>query len=203
MPPISPTTQALLIINLVVFCLQLIVPSQTVDIWFGLWSISSGNFMPWQLLTYAFLHASFGHLFFNSIGLWMFGSELESIWGRKRYIQYYAASVLVGGLCNLLMGMIIPEGYYTVGASGGLFGLLLAYAMMFPNRIIMPILPPIPLKAKYYVMIFGGLELFFGLTGFNSGIAHFAHLGGMLGGWLMFRYWRRQPPFGRGGPRRL
>ena len=104
--------------------------------------------------------------------------------------------MLTAALTQLLVGLLIG-GAPTVGASGGLFGLLLAFGMMFPNRIIMPLFPPIPMKAKTFVMVFGGLELLFGVTGTASGVAHFAHLGGMLGGFLMMRYWRGQPPFGR------
>ena len=94
-----------------------------------------------------------------------------------------------------LTGSIYP----TVGASGGLFGLLLAFGMMFPDRIIMPLFPPIPMKAKIFVALYGGLELFLGVTGSRSGVAHFAHLGGMLGGFLMIRYWAGKPPFGGSG----
>jgi membrane associated rhomboid family serine protease len=103
------------------------------------------------------------------------------------------------------MGVVAGPIAPTVGASGGLFGLLLAYGMLFPNRMIMPLFPPIPMRARTFVAVYGALELFFGVTGTASGIAHFAHLGGMLGGWLMIRYWRGQPPFGgrRGGGSRL
>ncbi len=195
MPPMPPVTQALLLVNVAIFCLDMFLGP-----WFGrlfaLWPLG-GNFMPWQVVTYAFLHGSFGHLFFNMLGLWMFGAELERIWGPRRFIQFYAASVLAAAgmqlLVNVLLGSMVP----TVGASGGLFGLLLAFGMTFPNRTIMPLFPPIPMKARTFVMIFGGLELVFGVTGTQSGVAHFAHLGGMLGGYLMIRYWRGQPPFGR------
>ena len=135
-------------------------------------------------------------------GLWMFGSEIERLWGHKRYLQFIVASVLSAAIVQLLWGVLTAHNQPTVGASGALFGLLLAFGMMFPNRIIMPLFPPIPMKAKVFVAVFGGLELLFGLGG-SSGVAHFAHLGGMLGGWLMMRYWRGQPPFGaKGGQRR-
>jgi membrane associated rhomboid family serine protease len=195
MPPMPPITQALLLINVAVFCLDEFLNHQ-LSMWFALWPMQSGLFYPWQLLTYAFLHASFGHIFFNMMGLWMFGSELERIWGDKRYMQFLAASALAGGLCQMAMSLVFGWTSPTVGASGALYGLLLAYGMMFPNRTIMPLIPPIPMKAKVYVAVFGGLELLLGVTGGGSGVAHFAHLGGMLGGWLMLRYWRGQPPFG-------
>jgi membrane associated rhomboid family serine protease len=147
------------------------------------------------VVTYAFLHAGVGHLFFNMLGLWMFGSELEQVWGRQRFIRFYAASVLSAAAAQLLVTWLLGSMYPTVGASGGLFGLLLAYGMTFPNRTIVPLIPPIPMKAKVFVAIYGGLELLMGVTGTASGVAHFAHLGGMLGGFLMLRYWRGQSPF--------
>jgi len=157
----------------------------------------SGGFLPWQVGTYAFLHGSMAHLFFNMLGLWMFGAELERIWGPKRFVQFFAASVLTAAAMQLIVNAWMGSPFPTVGASGGLFGLLLAYAMMFPNRTIMPLFPPIPMKAKTFVALYGGLELILGVTGTQAGVAHFAHLGGMLGGYLMIRYWRGQPPFGR------
>jgi membrane associated rhomboid family serine protease len=195
MPALPPITQALLLINVALFAADLLLGNLLTAL-FALWPLGSGRFMPWQVVSYGFLHGSFGHLFFNMLGLWMFGAELERIWGGKRYLQFYMASVLTAALTQLLVGLF-TGGAPTVGASGGLFGLLLAFGMMFPNRTIMPLFPPIPMKAKTFVMVFGGLELLFGVTGTASGVAHFAHLGGMLGGFLMIRYWRGQPPFGR------
>jgi membrane associated rhomboid family serine protease len=170
--------------------------------WLALWPVNSGQFMPWQLITYAFLHGDPLHLFFNMLGLWMFGSELERLWGNRRYIQYLLAAVLAAALVQMLFTLLVGTMAPTIGASGALFGLLLAYGMLFPNRTIMPLFPPIPMKARTFVIVFGALELFLGLSG-GGGIAHFAHLGGMLGGYLMILYWRGRPPFGRGGgPRR-
>ncbi len=195
MPPMPPVTQALLLINVAAFCLQFFV-----GVWFtqllALWPLGNG-FLPWQVVTYAFLHGSIGHLFFNMLGLWMFGAELERVWGTKRFIHFYAASVLAAAAAQLLVTWLMGSIYPTVGASGGLFGLLLAFGMMFPNRIIMPLFPPIPMKAKIFVALYGGLELMLGVFGDRSGVAHFAHLGGMLGGYLVIRYWRGQSPFGK------
>src|SRR3989344_4130939 len=188
MPPMPPITQALILIN--------------VSMYMALWPLESGLFYPWQVLTYAFLHGSIGHIFFNMLGLWMFGSELERIWGQRRYLEFLGASVLTAAACQLLISMLAGYHNPTVGASGGLFGLLLAFGMMFPERTIMPLFPPIPMKAKVFVAVYGGIELFLGVSGTASGVAPFAHLGGMLGGWLMLRYWRGQPPFNRRGPRR-
>ncbi|MFN3915580.1 MAG: rhomboid family intramembrane serine protease [Aquabacterium sp.] len=202
MPPIPPITQALILINVAVFCLDIAL-NKMLSAYFALWPVNSPLFLPWQVVSYGFLHGSFMHLFFNMFGIYMFGSELERIWGAKRYMQFFGASVLAAAMAQLVISMMTGSPNPTVGASGGLFGLLLAFGMMFPNRTIMPLFPPIPMKAKVFVAVYGGIELFFGVTGTQSGVAHFAHLGGMLGGWLMLRYWRGQPPFGgRKGPRR-
>ena len=195
MPPMPPVTQALLLINVAAFCIEYFLGP-----WFtralALWPLG-GGFLPWQVVSYAFLHGSITHLFFNMLGLWMFGSDLERLWGPKRFVQFYFACVLAAALTQLLFAAVSGAIYPTVGASGGLFGLLLAFGMMFPNRIIMPLFPPIPMKAKIFVAIFGGLELLFGVTGTMEGVAHFAHLGGMLGGFLMIRYWQGRSPFGK------
>jgi membrane associated rhomboid family serine protease len=195
MPSLPPVTQALLLANVALFALDQLL-NRSLTIWFSLWPLGA-NFMPYQVVTYAFLHGSIAHLFFNMLGLWMFGAELERIWGAKRYLQFYFASILTAAAAQIIVTLLLGSPYPTVGASGALFGLLLAYAMMFPNRTIMPLFPPIPMKAKTFVALYGGLELFLGVTGTQSGVAHFAHLGGMLGGFLMIRYWRGQPPFGR------
>ncbi len=195
MPPLLPVTQALLLANAAMFFLDMLLGNVLIQL-FALWPLG-GGFMPWQVVSYSFLHGGFGHLFFNMLGIWMFGSELERIWGGRRYAQFFFACVLAAAATQLLTTTLSGSIYPTVGASGGLFGLLLAFAMMFPNRTIVPLIPPIPMKAKVFVAIYGGLELFLGVTGTVSGVAHFAHLGGMLGGYLMIRYWRGQAPFGR------
>ena len=193
MPPIPPITKALLLTCTGIFLLQLIVP--LLDLWFALWPLGSGRFLPWQVLSYAFLHGSPMHLFFNMFGLWMFGSELERLWGQRRYLQFLAAGALAAAAAQLVITALAGSIYPTVGASGALYALLLAFGMLFPNRVIMPLFPPIPMKARTFVLIFGSLELLLGLYG-GSGVAHFAHLGGMVGGFLMIRYWRGQAPFG-------
>ena len=196
MPPMPPVTQALLIANAAIFGVDQLLLGGLLSQWFALWPLGV-NFAPYQVVSYAFLHGSVMHLFFNMLGLWMFGSELERVCGTKRFLQFYAASLLAAAGMQLVVNLLLGSPYPTVGASGALFGLLLAFGMMFPNRTIMPLFPPIPMKAKTFVMVFGGLELLLGVTGTQSGVAHFAHLGGMLGGYLMIRYWRGQPPFGR------
>lgn len=195
MPPLPPITQALLLINVGLFCLQFLL-GPWMEALFALWPIGHG-FLPWQPLTYAFLHGSMFHLFFNMMGLWMFGAELEILWGRNRFIRFYLASVLTAAAAQLALCALIDSPAPTVGASGGLFGLLLAFGMLFPDRTIMPLFPPIPMKAKVFVAVYGAIELFLGVTSPGGGVAHFAHLGGMVGGYVMLRYWRGQPPFRR------
>ncbi|MCW0378732.1 Rhomboid protease GlpG [Xanthomonas sacchari] len=213
-PRLPPVTKALLIANVVVFLLQqpFLLGDATFEP-FKLWPIgvfdafSPGqNFQLWQLLTYGFLHGSFSHLFFNMLALYMFGGPLEQTWGEKRFLTYYLVCVAGAGLCQLLVGWWMlsngNEPYPTLGASGGIFGLLLAFGMLFPNQRVVLLFPPIPMKARTFVIVFGALELLMGFTGWQPGVAHFAHLGGMLFGWLMIRYWRGQPPFGKRKPPR-
>ncbi len=155
---------------------------------------SRPSFMPWQLVTYGFLHSTdyLGHIFFNMFGLWMFGRDLERLMGPQRFLVYYMTCVIGAGLIQLIVVEIQGGVYPTLGASGGLFGILLAYGMAFPNRTVMLLFPPIPMKAKVFVIVYGLLELFFGVSGFAPGIAHFAHLGGMLFGFLLLRHWSRR-----------
>ncbi len=205
-PRLPTVTKALLIANTVLFLLQLALGD-------GLFASlmlqplaqdyayadPGGGFQPWQLLTYGFLHGSFGHLFFNMLAVFMFGAPLEQTWGEKRFLIYYLVCVIGAGLCQLYVGTLMDNPATVLGASGGVFGLLLAYGMLFPNQRVMLLFPPIPMKARTFVILFGVGELVLGATGWQPGVAHFAHLGGMLFGWLLIRYWRGQPPF---GPRR-
>ena len=194
MPPLPPATQALLLANVAIFFLGDLLGPGVISP-FALWPIG-GGFWPWEVVSYAFLHGSFNHLFFNMLGLWMFGAELEQVWGRNRFIVFYFASVLAAALTQLVVDALLGTSAPTIGASGGLFGLLLAFAMIFPNRIIL-LFFVIPMKAKWLVALYGVIELYQGVYVLNSGVAHFAHLGGMLGGLLTLRYWRGQAPFGR------
>ena len=187
MPQLPSVTKAFLLACIGAFCFFELLPGLAP--WFELWPLQSGYFLPWQLVSYAFLHGSFTHLLFNMLGLWMFGAELERVWGPKRYLQMLLASTLSAAAVQLLFTWAIGVNSPTVGASGAIFGLLLSFGMLFPNRIIVPLIPPIPMKAKVFVAIYGGLELVLGLSG-SSGVAHFAHLGGMLGAWLLIRHWR-------------
>ncbi len=194
-----PVTQALIIANVAAFFL-LQSSVATVATSFALWPVGSGMFMPWQVLTYAFLHGGLTHLVFNLFGIYMFGGDLERVWGARRFSLFYFASVLVAALVQLLVTGAMGSSAPTIGASGGLFGLLLGFAMIFPHRKVVPLIPPIPMPAWLFVTLYGVIELMLGVTGSVSGIAHFAHLGGLLGGWLVIRYWRGLLPFG-GRPR--
>lgn len=183
----APISRTLLIVNVVVFLLQNFVgPLQNA---FALWPLGP-NFGVWQIITYAFLHGGFAHLFFNMFGLYMFGSELERQWGARRFLTFYFASVVAAALTQLLAAYVSGEQYPTVGASGGIFGLLLGFAVTFPRRKLLLLFPPIPMPAWLFVTLYGILELTLGVTGTQSGVAHFAHLGGMLGGLLVMLSWR-------------
>lgn len=150
------------------------------------------HFMPWQLVTYGFMHGGLTHLFFNMFGLWMFGREIEMMWGKARFLQYYFITLVGAGLVQLFVASaaVSEDVYPTVGASGAVFGVLMAFAWMFPNRMIMLLIPPIPLKAKWFVLIYASIELYLGVTGTQQGVAHFAHLGGLVFGLLTILYWR-------------
>ena len=184
---------ALLIANALVWAAQYWQP-QFMYGYFALWPLGSriADFMPWQLLTYGFMHDVNGinHILFNMFGLWMFGRDLERSMGAKRFLTYYLTCVVGAGIVQLIVASIGGGDYPTVGASGGVFGILLAYAMAFPNRIIVLLIPPIPMKAKYFVLFYGLLELYLGVSGNAPGVANFAHLGGMLFGFLLIQRWR-------------
>lgn len=180
----------LLIANGLLFALQQWNPRFMI-INFALWPFGEPQspFAPWQLLTYGFLHGSFNHILFNMFGLWMFGRELERLMGPQRFLTYYLTCVAGAGFVQLIVAGVQGGLYPTLGASGGVFGILLAYGMTYPNRMVMLIFPPIPMKAKYFVVLYGLLELYLGISGNSPGVANFAHLGGMLFGFLLLRYW--------------
>jgi membrane associated rhomboid family serine protease len=183
---------ALLIANGLVFALQQ-VNAKFMFINFALWPATDPRspFMPWQLLTYGFLHGNTTHIFFNMFGLWMFGRDIEQFMGSRRFLTYYMVCVAGAGVVQLIVAGMQGGIYPTVGASGGVFGILLAYGLTFPNRIVVPLFPPIPMRAITFVVIYGLLELYLGVSGGAPGVANFAHLGGMLFGFLLIQYWRR------------
>ena len=171
---------------------------------FALWPFATADqyqnvaFAPWQLLSYAFLHGSLTHLAFNMFALYMFGGAIERVFGARRYLAYYLVCVLSAALAQLAVAAMSGAIYPTVGASGGVFGLLLAYGLYFPNNRVMLLFPPIPMPARVFVFLYAAIELFLGVTGTQEGVAHFAHLGGMVGGYLMLRYWRGRQTAWRG-----
>jgi membrane associated rhomboid family serine protease len=183
-----PATQALIVANILVFLAEIMLGNRFASL-LALWP-AGPQFIPWQVLTYAFVHAGVPHLAFNMFGVYMFGSDLERVWGSRRYVGYFLACVLSAAATQLIVAGITGAEYPTVGASGGVFGLLIAYAMLFPQRMIMPLFPPIPMRAPVFVTVYGVLELALGVTGTGEGVAHFAHLGGLAGGFLLMRYWK-------------
>ena len=193
-----PVTQTLILLNVALFIAQSMFGDMLI-VYFALWPLSAAgapDFQLWQLVSYSFLHANIWHILVNMYALYMFGGDLERLWGAKRYLNLYFASVIAAGLAQLVFsGLAQVPPYPTVGASGGVFGLLLSFAMYFPRRVIMLLIPPLPLPAWLFATLYAMLELYLGVTGTQQGVAHFAHLGGMLGAWVMIRYWRGQPPF--------
>jgi len=164
---------------------------------FALWPLHDypvlPSFQPWQLVSYAFLHGSAMHLFFNMFALYMFGSSIEELMGSRRFLVYYIVCVITAAITQLVVQKMMG-GFpvATVGASGGVFGILLAYGLAFPHRKLMLIFPPIPMPAWLFVTLYGLLELYMGFYARGSNVAHFAHLGGMAGGLALILYWRTQ-----------
>jgi membrane associated rhomboid family serine protease len=182
--------------NVLVFLLQSLSKG-VLEYYFALWPLQpiegQSNFHLWQIVTYAFLHSTdnITHLLFNMLGLWMFGAEIERYAGPQRLLACYFASVVTAALSQLFIPTLFnAPPAEVIGASGGVFGLLLAYAFLFPKRKVIPLIPPIPMPAWLFATIYAGIELFLGVTGTLSGIAHFAHLGGMVGSALVITQWR-------------
>ena len=202
---VPPVTRALIIVCVAMFGIELAVGGELIA-YLALWPIGTPpaytgalGFQPWQVITYGFLHSGFGHLAFNMLALYMFGKDIEQAIGSQRFFNLYFVSVIAAGITQLVFAAVAGGAPYpTVGASGGVFGVLLAFAVFFPRRIIMLLIPPIPMPARVLVLIYGLLELYLGVTGTQQGVAHFAHLGGMLGAWLLISYWRSLPPARRG-----
>lgn len=156
----------------------------------GRWPVFHG----WQLISYGFLHGSPPHLLFNLFALWMFGAPLERYWGSGPFLRFLLVAIAGAGVAQLMVAAASGEPYPTVGISGGVYGVLIGYGLMFPNNIIMPLFPPIPMRARYAVWVFAAIELWLGVYNSGGGVAHFAHLGGLATGWLMIQYWRGRLP---------
>lgn len=205
---LPPVVKNLLILNVLFFLADISLQTRGIDLtqWLGLHYITAQDFYPWQFITYMFMHGNFSHLFFNMFALWMFGYALENHWGSKRFLVYYlitgvgAALIQTGVLALEIRGMtqglppFAAQHYInqivTVGASGAVYGILLAFGMCFPNVPIF-LYFFFPIKAKWFVIIYGVIELFAGIGGTADGVAHFAHLGGMIFGLLLILYWRK------------
>ncbi|MBR5249695.1 MAG: rhomboid family intramembrane serine protease [Bacteroidales bacterium] len=209
---LTPVVKNLLIINVVV----LLLSSFTGDFmyrYFSLFYFESELFHPYQFISHMFMHGGFWHLFFNMYTLMIFGTLLENVWGSKKFFLFYMVTGLGAALLHTLVQFVEVQHFQslveagnvgaiqsirrifmtpTVGASGAIYGLLLAYGMLFPNNVMGLIFPPIQLKAKWFVLIFGGIELFLGVSQSGGNIAHFAHLGGMLFGLLLILYWKKK-----------
>lgn len=191
-----PVTTALIVANVAVYLLQQIAPGMVLP--FALWPLGTGqvsggqaDFQVWQVVTYGFMHGDLFHLAFNMFAVYMFGGALELVFGPRRYLNYYLVCVIAAAIVQLIFARVSGQFYPTVGASGGVFGLLLAYALYFPRNKLFLLFLPIPIPARIFVAIYAVLELVLGVTGTQSGVAHFAHLGGLVGGAIMLWIWRR------------
>jgi len=194
-PRWSPAVRILIITCIVVFALQTfeeISGGRTLTRTFGLVpALVTQSFFLWQLVTYIFLHGGAFHILFNMLGLWMFGSDLERLWGFRKFTTFFFVCGIGAGIVTVLVSPSSPVA--TIGASGALYGILLAFGMLFPNRIIIFII--FPLRAKYFVLIMGGLAFYSSLAANGNGIANIAHLGGMLFGLLYLKGGRVMPEF--------
>lgn len=202
---ISDVVKNLLIINVLAFVILHYVLGDygmQLLIQLSVFYPASANFHPYQIVTYMFMHASPGHVFFNMFALYMFGSPVEMAIGQKKFLFFYLFTGL-GALAlqfivqyfELKAGSVAVADVYNtpmLGASGAVFGILAAYGMQFPNSIIQLIIPPIKMKAKYFVIIYAAIEVGLGLSPFQTGVAHFAHVGGALFGVLLILYWRNR-----------
>ena len=221
---IPVVTKNLLIINILVFIATYVLRGVNIDLndILGLHFFLAKDFRIWQFFTYMFMHGGFTHILMNMFMLWMFGMVVENVWGPKKFLFYYIVCGLGAGLCQELaqygtyivdglaqydsvrLGInIVPMDVYlnmmnTVGASGAIYGVLLAFGMLFPNERMFIIPIPIPIKAKWIVMGSILVELFSAIGTSNDGVAHLAHLGGMLFGFILIRYWKKHPYFGYG-----
>ncbi|MBQ1952194.1 MAG: rhomboid family intramembrane serine protease [Alistipes sp.] len=187
-----PVVKNLLIINILAYMAVKLLPiGGELSQWFTL-SLGAPWFHTYQYITYMFLHANLEHLFFNMFALWMFGRTLEYELGSQRFLVYYLACGIGAALVQYGVAFLMGElPIFLVGASGAVMGLLLAFGVMHPNATIMLLIPPIPMKAKWFVIIYAVIELFLGWRGVGQ-VAHFAHVGGMLWGWALLYYWKKR-----------
>lgn len=206
---IPPVTKNILAINVLLF-IAMLINEQFMVQYFAMFYPASPFFRPWQVITHMFMHGGFWHIFFNMYTLFIFGTVLEPSLGSRKFLIFYFVTGLgavalhtgvewLQAVSYLSAGTPAAAAAYqrllytpTLGASGAIYGVLIGYAMLYPDSILTLIFPPISLKAKWFVLIFAAIELLTGVTGTNDGVAHFAHLGGMLFGWLLIRWWRKR-----------
>ncbi|WP_225031539.1 rhomboid family intramembrane serine protease [Paraburkholderia sp. XV] len=187
----------LIALNVLGFTIEAMSPTSLIDR-FALWPLQPETsdapaFHPWQLLTYSALHANLTHLAFNMLGLFMFGTEVERVLGARKILLLYAASVACGGFAQLFIGLkLAGNAYPAIGASAGVFGVLVAYALIFPRRRVVLLFPPIPMPAWLFATGYALLELLLGMSREAPGVAHFAHLGGMVGAFALIVFWSRK-----------
>ncbi len=190
---LPPITKRLLLINLLVWLFDYLLQQRGMYLTqlFGLWSAGSGMFHFWQPFTYMFIHANFGHLFCNMFAVLMFGPMLEENWGKNKYLLYYTVCGLGAAAVQMLTWYLTGQHGVTIGASGAVFGILFAFGWLFPDIPMFILFIPIPVRARTFVFIYAAIELLAGLADFSfDNVAHFAHLGGMLFGWLVILIWR-------------
>jgi len=193
---IPEVTRNIIAINVLLF-IATIYSGETMYKYLALFNYKSDYSHGWQMITHMFMHGSFTHLLFNMFGLYMFGSRLEQMWGAKRFINFYLITGLGAALLHtLVQDYEITQGLVsvnqpTVGASGALFGILVAFALYWPNTELFLMFIPVPIKAKWAVIGYAIFELFAGISGFQAGVAHFAHLGGALFGFILVQYWNK------------
>lgn len=215
MPPLQGVTKHLLIINVLMYFgtimlwgdpgVDVISGVESID-WRRYWLASfyptSEFFRPWQIATHMFMHGNIQHLAFNMLSLYMFGTMVEMVWGAKRFLFFYLTCGLGAWLLHIgatafelnkagMEAAFQIENIPMLGASGAIFGVLAGYGLLFPNNVIQLLFPPIPMKAKYFVLIMGGLDLYLGISGTGTGVAHFAHVGGAIFGAALFFYWNK------------
>lgn len=187
-----PVVKNLIIINVLVYMATALLPVGNLILGYCALSLGTPFFHSYQFVTYMFLHGSMEHIFFNMFALWMFGRTLEYELGSKRFLIYYMACGVGAALIQYLTAVVLGElPMQLVGASGAVMGLLLAFGVLHPNATIMLLIPPIPMKAKWFVIVYGVIELLLGWRG-TGDVAHFAHVGGMLWGFLLLHWWRRR-----------
>jgi membrane associated rhomboid family serine protease len=188
---LTPLVRNLIIINVVVFLAQNLLSNLYVTEYLALWSVHSPNFKPYQFFTYMFAHGGFGHIFFNMLSLASFAPILESHWGDKKFLTFYLATGIGAGVVYALVNLFLgtSAGGIMLGASGALYGILMAFGMVFPNLEIMLLFPPVPIKAKYMVFIMGFITYALDRSGT---VAHLAHFGGAFVGFIIISIWRSQ-----------